>query len=127
MENSEKDTLPASGAGVLPFAIHSGEVYFLFHKTFVGKKVGKLIDFGGGMRCCTSVEFSSLIHSKADEKDMRKAAAREFSEETAGLFLCKESELKEASTFVNESSSEKALQRNPFVITAAQKVLQMIM
>jgi hypothetical protein len=37
-----------SGAGVLPFCIRDNEVYFLFHQTFEGKKVGYLIDFGGG-------------------------------------------------------------------------------
>ncbi len=37
-----------SGAGVLPYCIKDGNVYFLFHQTFEGKKVGRLIEFGGG-------------------------------------------------------------------------------
>ncbi|MEJ1297822.1 MAG: hypothetical protein RPU64_04340, partial [Candidatus Sedimenticola sp. (ex Thyasira tokunagai)] len=33
------------GAGVIPFAVNDGEVYFLFQTTFSGRKVGHLIDF----------------------------------------------------------------------------------
>lgn len=34
-------------AGIIPFSYWNNEVYFLFHKTFIGKKVETLIDFGG--------------------------------------------------------------------------------
>ena len=37
------------GAGVIPFAVLDSEVFFLFQKTFTGRKVGHLIDFGGGL------------------------------------------------------------------------------
>jgi len=61
-----------AGAGVLPFALHAGQVRFLFHKTFSGRRAGLLVDFGGGARMGeTAIE----------------AAAREFVEETEGLFL----------------------------------------
>ena len=43
------------GAGVIPFAVDAGEIQFLFQKTFSGRKVGYLIDFGGGLGL-------SLIH-----------------------------------------------------------------
>lgn len=61
-----------SGAGVLPFCVQNGEVYFLFHRTFVGKKVGYLIDFGGGV-------------GKQDKSNFDATAAREFNEETGGF------------------------------------------
>ena len=61
-----------AGAGVLPYALHEGRVLFLFHKTFSGRRAGLLVDFGGG--------------SQADETAF-ETAAREFVEETEGLFL----------------------------------------
>jgi 8-oxo-dGTP pyrophosphatase MutT (NUDIX family) len=61
-----------TGAGVLPFTLHEGRVLFLFHKTFSGRRAGLLVDFGGG--------------SRTDETAF-ETAAREFVEETEGLFL----------------------------------------
>jgi 8-oxo-dGTP pyrophosphatase MutT (NUDIX family) len=61
-----------TGAGVLPFALHAGQVRFLLHKTFSGRRAGLLVDFGGGAR--------------AGETAF-ETAAREFVEETEGLFL----------------------------------------
>ena len=63
------------GAGVLPFAVSDGKVYFLFQKTFAGRKVGYLIDFGGGLG--------------ADE-DYRETAIREFVEETETMYFSDE-------------------------------------
>jgi hypothetical protein len=45
---------------------------FLFHQTFEGKKQGTLVDFGGAVE-----EGEDLVYS----------AAREWAEETLGLFL----------------------------------------
>jgi 8-oxo-dGTP pyrophosphatase MutT (NUDIX family) len=61
-----------TGAGVLPFALHEGRLLFLFHKTFSGRRAGLLVDFGGG--------------SQAGETAF-DTAAREFVEETEGLYL----------------------------------------
>ena len=60
------------GAGVIPFAVKNGAVRFLFQKTFSGRKVGYLIDFGGGV---------------GDGEDHRAAAVREFVEETETMYL----------------------------------------
>ena len=57
---------------MLPFALHAGRVRFLFHKTFSGRRAGLLVDFGGGAR--------------AGETALQ-TAAREFVEETEGMFL----------------------------------------
>jgi 8-oxo-dGTP pyrophosphatase MutT (NUDIX family) len=61
------------GAGVIPFSTYNETVYFLFQKTFRSRKMGYLIDFGGGI----------------DEgESYQQAAIREFVEETETLFLC---------------------------------------
>ena len=60
------------GAGVIPFAVSDGEVYFLFQMTFTGRKVGFLIDFGGGL---------------GDGEDYRETAIREFVEETETMYF----------------------------------------
>lgn len=60
------------GAGVIPFAIHQGELLFLFQKVFSGRKAGYLIDFGGGI---------------GEHEDYRATAVREFVEETETLYL----------------------------------------
>ena len=60
------------GAGVIPFAVSDGEVYFLFQKTFTGRKVGYLIDFGGGLGV---------------DEDYRETAIREFVEETETMYI----------------------------------------
>jgi 8-oxo-dGTP pyrophosphatase MutT (NUDIX family) len=61
-----------TGAGVLPFALHAGQVRFLFHKTFSGRRAGLLVDFGGGTQ---------------ESETAFQTAAREFVEETEALFL----------------------------------------
>jgi len=60
------------GAGVIPFAVIDGEVYFLFQKTFTGRKVGYLIDFGGGL---------------GEGEDYQQTAIREFVEETETMYF----------------------------------------
>lgn len=60
------------GAGVIPFAVSDGKVYFLFQITFSGRKAGYLIDFGGGLGAGESY---------------REAAMREFIEETETLYF----------------------------------------
>jgi 8-oxo-dGTP pyrophosphatase MutT (NUDIX family) len=61
-----------TAAGVLPYALHEGRVLFLFHKTFSGRRAGLLVDFGGGAQAAETAF---------------ETAAREFVEETEGLFL----------------------------------------
>ena len=65
-------------AGIIPYAIHQGTVYFLFQQTInpVRRKDSGWNDFGG--------KRNSIEESTAD------AAAREFSEETSCLFYLKE-------------------------------------
>ena len=60
------------GAGVIPFAVINGEVFFLFQKTFTGRKVGYFIDFGGGL---------------GEGEDYRKTAIREFVEESETMYF----------------------------------------
>ena len=60
------------GAGVIPFAVSDGKVYFLFQMTFTGRKVGYLIDFGGGL---------------GEGEDYRETAIREFIEETETMYF----------------------------------------
>jgi 8-oxo-dGTP pyrophosphatase MutT (NUDIX family) len=60
------------GAGVIPFAVTDGEVLFLFQKTFTGRKVGHLIDFGGGLGA---------------GEDYVETAIREFVEETETMYF----------------------------------------
>jgi 8-oxo-dGTP pyrophosphatase MutT (NUDIX family) len=60
------------GAGVIPFAVNEGKVYFLFQKTFTGRKVGYLIDFGGGLGA---------------GEGYRETAIREFVEETETMYF----------------------------------------
>ena len=60
------------GAGVIPVVVYDGEVLFLFQKTFTGRKVGTLIDFGGGL---------------GDGEDYQATAIREFVEETETMYF----------------------------------------
>ncbi len=60
------------GAGVIPLAIKNGELLFLFQKTFSGREIGYLIDFGGGL---------------GDGEDFRATAMREFVEEAETMYL----------------------------------------
>lgn len=61
------------GAGAVPFCLKDDKVYFLLQETKGGKKEGFLVDFGGGRNY--SVDTSLAF-----------CGAREFTEETAGLF-----------------------------------------
>jgi len=65
------------GAGVIPFAIHNNQLYFLFQTVFVGRKTGFYIDFGGGVD---------------DGESSQHAATREFVEETETLFFAQGAE-----------------------------------
>jgi 8-oxo-dGTP pyrophosphatase MutT (NUDIX family) len=60
------------GAGVIPFAVSDGKIYFLFQTTFSGRKAGHLIDFGGGLGA---------------GEDYRETAIREFIEETETMYF----------------------------------------
>jgi len=60
------------GAGVIPFAVSEGKVFFLFQTTFSGRKTGYLIDFGGGLGA---------------GEGYREAAIREFIEETETMYF----------------------------------------
>jgi 8-oxo-dGTP pyrophosphatase MutT (NUDIX family) len=60
------------GAGVIPFSVSEGKVYFLFQTTFTGRKVGYYIDFGGGLDA---------------GENFREAAIREFVEETETMYF----------------------------------------
>lgn len=57
---------------MIPVAVKDGEVLFLFHKVFSGRKTGYLIDFGGG-------------HGAGES--YRETAIREFVEETETMYL----------------------------------------
>jgi len=60
------------GAGVIPFTVTDGKVSFLFQTTFSGRKVGYLIDFGGGLGA---------------GEDYKDTAIREFVEETETMYF----------------------------------------
>lgn len=60
------------GAGILAYCFHEGEIYVLLHRTTSGKKLGYLVDCGGG--------------SKGGEPP-EETAIREFGEETGGIFF----------------------------------------
>jgi len=60
------------GAGVIPFSVHNKQVCFLFQTVFSGRKMGHLIDFGGGVN---------------EGETHRQTAAREFLEETETMFF----------------------------------------
>lgn len=60
------------GAGVIPFSVNNGKVYFLFQTTFSGRKTGYLNDFGGGI---------------GPGEDYRETAIREFVEETETMYF----------------------------------------
>jgi 8-oxo-dGTP pyrophosphatase MutT (NUDIX family) len=60
------------GASVIPFCVHQGEVLFLFHTTFSGRRAGCLVDFGGGGE---------------KGESWQETAMREFIEETETMFF----------------------------------------
>lgn len=88
-----------SGAGVLPYTVHDGQLLFLFHMTSQGRKEGTLIDFGGAIGA---------------ETDPIVTAAREFVEETFACATADHSvdEMKEIATSI---STEVGLQESEFV------------
>jgi len=63
------------GAGIIPFARHGNSTYYLFHKTFKGRRAGLFVDFGGGSRVGESFE---------------ETAIREFIEETEAMFFAQD-------------------------------------
>ena len=63
------------GAGVVPFCVKNGVVYFLFHKTFSGRRAGALVDFGG---------------NSDEDESYRQTAIREFIEETEGMYFAED-------------------------------------
>ena len=83
------------GAGVIPFAVSDGKVYFLFQTTFSGRKAGHLIDFGGGLGA---------------GEDYRETAIREFIEETETMYF---------SDDVREASRTVERIRNQIPVVAA--------
>jgi 8-oxo-dGTP pyrophosphatase MutT (NUDIX family) len=76
---SPKCGAKSKGASVIPFCVRQGEVCFLFHKTFSGRRAGCLVDFGGG---CSSGE------------SYQQTAVREFIEETETMYFA--SDLRDA-------------------------------
>ncbi len=60
------------GAGVIPTSFFDNKVHFLFQKAHTGRKVGHLIDFGGGL---------------GEGESHRQTAVREFVEETDTLYF----------------------------------------
>lgn len=92
-------------AGVLPYAIDSnGQLLFLFHKTFVGKKVGMLIDFGGG---------------REKGEDITLAAVREFCEETFAIFVTDEPNYDRLQHVIE---NEVSIQKDTFVKETIKRV-----
>jgi hypothetical protein len=77
------------GAGVIPFAVFDSNVYFLFQKTFTGRKVGYFIDFGGGL---------------GEGEDFRQTAIREFVEETETMYFS--ADIKQACRTVESVSKQ---------------------
>ena len=63
------------GAGVIPLTVRDDEVLFLFQHSFSGRKVGHLIDFGGGL---------------GEGEGYRATAVREFVEETETMYLAED-------------------------------------
>lgn len=102
-----------SGAGVMPYTVHQGQLLFLFHKTHAGRKVGTLIDFGGA--------------TGEGETDAVTVAAREFIEETFACALDRNRSLSELKTIASGLTTEIALQQSPFVtnhIASFEKALR---
>ena len=89
------------GAGVIPFVVIDGEVYFLFQKTFTGRKVGYLIDFGGGL---------------GEGEDYQETAIREFVEETETMYFS--NDIQQASRTV-----ESVREQTPMVTTLFEETL----
>jgi hypothetical protein len=97
------------GAGILPFSVHDNKVYFLFQKANEGRKANQLVDFGG----------ARYDH----ENDPQVTAAREFSEETCGLFSS--NNLEEAARHL-EGKNEKEIETSEIVQNGTMKILQIL-
>jgi hypothetical protein len=95
------------GAGILPFSVRDNKVYFLFQKTTEGRKSNQLVDFGGARQ--------------EHENDPQLTAAREFSEETYGLFLS--NNLEDAARHL-EGKNEKEIETSEIVQNGTRKILQ---
>lgn len=108
-----------TGAGVVPFAVverepgdgsagvcPQQEVVVLFHTKEVGKKVGYLVDFGGGVG-----------EGEGDDSAVA-VAAREMSEETAGVFDLSPDELAR-----QPIASNRAVQASPLTTLATGRLL----
>jgi len=85
------------GAGVIPFAVSDGKVYFLFQMTFTGRKVGYLIDFGGGL---------------GEGEDYRETAIREFVEESETMYFS--DDVQQASRTVESVNNQIPIVRTLF-------------
>jgi 8-oxo-dGTP pyrophosphatase MutT (NUDIX family) len=90
------------GAGVIPFAVNDSQVNFLFQTTFTGRKVGHLIDFGGGLGV---------------GEDYQETAIREFVEETETMYFSDEIHLA-------SRSEERITQQIPVVEALFSKTLE---
>jgi hypothetical protein len=98
------------GAGVLPYSISdSGKVFFLFQKSVEGKKANQLVDFGGA--------------KKPEENQPALTAAREFSEETGGLFVCEN--LEQAAQNL-QTKSQDEIENSECVQQSIKRILQKI-
>ena len=93
------------GAGIIPFCVNDGQVLFLFHKTFSGRRAGQLVDFGGG---------------REQGESHRQTAIREFIEETETMFFSENIHAAEltreriqAQTPLLESLFDRTLQSHP--------------
>jgi ADP-ribose pyrophosphatase YjhB (NUDIX family) len=89
------------GAGVVPFTRKDDQVLLLMHKTSSGKKIGKLVDFGG--------------RPEKGEKP-EETAARELREETNGKIEVDASKLK-GSTSVTNNGYQTYFVEVPYVDT----------
>ena len=88
------------GAGVIPFTIVEGEVSFLFQTTFSGRKVGHLIDFGGGL---------------GEDEDYQDTAIREFVEETETMYFA--TDIQQATRTVDSVKRQIPVVKNLFAET----------
>ena len=79
------------GAGIIPFTQKNNTSYFLFHKTFKGRRAGLLVDFGGGSN---------------EGESYQQTAIREFIEETEAMFFA--ADIKTSDIDSNSQSTELA-------------------
>lgn len=91
------------GAGVIPFCVTNGKVYFLFHKTFSGRRAGHLVDFGGGQQ---------------ETENYQQTAMREFIEETETMYFSQN--LKDAVVTEQRVQSQTRLLEDLFARTLGE-------